>query len=69
MTPRRLLRVGAVGTVVTAICCFTPILVWLLAALGIGWLAGALDYVLFPLLAIFIAVLVYAAFRVKTTDG
>jgi len=39
-------------TIVIALCCFTPILVVSLAALGITALLGYLDYVLIPLLII-----------------
>lgn len=35
MRPERVLQVGIVGSVVAAICCFTPALVVLLAALAI----------------------------------
>ena len=52
MTP--LLRTGIVGTVVTAICCFTPLLVWLLTAVGLAGILGWLDLVLLPLLAFFV---------------
>lgn len=38
------------GTVLVAICCFTPALVVLLTAIGLGGLAGYLDYVLWPAL-------------------
>lgn len=50
---RRLMKVGAIGGVITALCCFTPVLVWLFTILGISALVGYLDYVLFPLLAVF----------------
>lgn len=48
---RRLLRTGIVGSVVAAICCFTPALVLLLGAVGLSAWLGWLDYVLFPALA------------------
>ena len=42
--------IGLIGTAVAAVCCFTPALVILLAALGLSaWLAW-LDYILFPAL-------------------
>jgi mercuric ion transport protein len=46
--------------VVTALCCFTPVLVLLLGALGLSAWAGWLDVVLLPLLAVFLAITVYA---------
>ena len=53
--------VGAVGSLIAAICCFTPLLVWLLPAVGLAaWVAG-LDAVLFPLLAAFLAVMLFGA--------
>ncbi|NIP73208.1 MAG: mercury resistance system transport protein MerF, partial [Gammaproteobacteria bacterium] len=52
---RRMLRIGAVGSIVTALCCFTPLLVVVLAALGFGAWTGSLDAVLFPLLGAFLA--------------
>ncbi|WP_251308335.1 mercury resistance system transport protein MerF [Halomonas sp. NCCP-2165] len=55
---KRLIKVGAIGGVITALCCFTPVLVWLFALFGISALVGYLDYVLFPMLALFVVVLV-----------
>jgi mercuric ion transport protein len=59
----RLLRVGVVGTAITAVCCFTPALVILLGAVGLSALVGALDYVLLPALAMFAGVTGYALWR------
>jgi mercuric ion transport protein len=55
-----LLKVGIIGSVIAALCCFTPILVILFGALGISALVGYLDYVLFPLLGLFLIVIVVA---------
>lgn len=63
MTNRGLLRTGIIGTVVVAICCFTPVLVILLGAVGLSAMLGWLDYVLFPALAVFIGITVYAVMR------
>lgn len=60
MSNRSLLRTGIVGTVLTAICCFTPVLVILFGALGVAAWLGWIDLVLFPLLAAFIALTVFA---------
>jgi mercuric ion transport protein len=60
-----LLRLGVVGAVVAAICCFTPLVVTLLAAIGLSVLTGWLDFVLLPALAIFAAVAVYGGVRVS----
>ena len=63
MSNRKLLGIGIVGTVVAALCCFTPILVVLLGAVGLSAALGWLDYVLFPALAFFIALTIYALYR------
>ena len=60
------MRVGVVGTVVAAICCFTPVLVVLLGAIGLAGAVGLLDYVLFPSLALFLGILVYALGKRRT---
>jgi mercuric ion transport protein len=48
------------GTVVAAICCFTPVLVVLLGAVGLSALTGYIDVVLLPALAVFLALTGYA---------
>lgn len=63
MNDKRLLRIGIGGTVVAALCCFTPILVVLLGAVGLSAALGWLDYVLFPALAFFIGLTIYAVYR------
>ena len=69
-------RFGIVGTVIAALCCFTPVLVVLFGAVGLSWLIGYLDYVLFPALIIFVGITLYAIWRERTvirkgrnTDG
>lgn len=57
---KTLLRVGVIGTIIAAICCFTPILVILLGAVGLAALTGYLDYVLLPTLAVFVGITLYA---------
>ena len=59
----KLLTFGIVGTVVAALCCFTPILVVLLGTVGLSALTGYLDYVLMPALVIFLGLTVYALWR------
>jgi hypothetical protein len=59
----KLLGAGIIGAVVTALCCFTPALVLLLGALGLGALTGYLDYVLLPALAFFVGLTFYAVAR------
>ena len=56
---RKLLGIGVGGTVIAALCCFTPVLVVLLGAVGLtAWLAW-LDFVLLPLLALFLVITAY----------
>ncbi|UYG06133.1 mercury resistance system transport protein MerF [Halomonas sp. M4R1S46] len=67
--PKTLLRVSVIGTVLVALCCFTPILVILLGTLGLATLTGYLDVVLFPALAFFIGLTLYALWRKKRCDA
>jgi len=64
--PSKLLRVGIVGTILTALCCFTPILVVLLSSIGLSVIIGWLDYVLLPALAFFILLSAYAYLRYRS---
>lgn len=63
MSNKKLLATGIVGTLITALCCFTPALVVLLGAVGLSAVVGYLDFVLFPALAIFIGITLYAVWR------
>jgi len=63
MTDNALLTTGVIGTIVASLCCFTPILVILFGVVGLSALVGWLDYVLFPALAFFIGLTVYALWR------
>jgi len=58
-------KVGIVGSVIAALCCFTPILVVLLGAVGLSSIVGYLDYVLLPSLVIFLGITVYASMTIK----
>ena len=63
MSDRKLLGIGLGGSVLAAVCCFTPPLVLLLGAIGLSaWLAW-LDYVLIPALVLFLAITGYALLR------
>ncbi|MAW86276.1 MAG: hypothetical protein CMJ42_07090 [Phyllobacteriaceae bacterium] len=62
-TGNKLLTTGIIGTVVAALCCFTPVLAILLGAVGLSALLGWIDYVLLPALMIFIALTGYAVWR------
>jgi mercuric ion transport protein len=58
-----LLGVGIFGTAVAALCCFTPVLVVLLGAVGLAAAIGWLDYVLFPVLVVFIGLTAFAVWK------
>ena len=49
-----LLKAGLIGTLISALCCFTPILVVVLGAVGLSSILGWLDYVLLPALVFFV---------------
>ena len=67
MQDKKLLGIGIGGSVVAAICCFTPALVVLLGAAGLSaWLAW-LDFVLLPALVLFLGVTVFALIRLQRT--
>lgn len=59
----KLLTTGIVGTVIAALCCFTPVLVILFGAVGLSAAVGYLDIVLMPVLAIFVGITIYALWR------
>ncbi len=63
MTENSLLKLGILGTVIAALCCFTPIIVILLGVVGLSALTGYLDYVLMPALAVFVLITIYALWR------
>ena len=65
MTTRELLRVGITGSVLTGVCCFTPLLVTIFSMLGIlTWLKWT-DFVLFPMLGVFLLLTIYAIERIR----
>lgn len=68
MSDASLLRIGIIGTVIVALCCFTPLLVVLVGIVGLSAVTGYLDIVLFPALAFFIALSVYAVWRRQRAD-
>jgi len=65
MENKRIFKIGAIGAVIAALCCFTPLLVVLLTTIGLSSLLGMLDIVLLPVLGIFIAITLYAYFKTK----
>ena len=63
MENRKLLGVGIVGTLIAAVCCFTPALVVVLGVVGLSAVVGWLDYVLLPALGAFVGITIYALVR------
>jgi len=63
MANSKLLKIGVIGTVISALCCFTPILVLLLGVLGLSSIVGLIDYVLLPTLALFLLMTGYALWK------
>jgi mercuric ion transport protein len=55
-----MLKTGVIGTIIAALCCFTPVLAALLSAVGLSAIIGWLDFVLLPALLIFSAITGYA---------
>jgi len=54
------MRTGIIGSVVAALCCFTPLLVILLGAVGLSAWLGWIDYVLFPVLFASLGIMAHA---------
>ncbi|MEN9011138.1 MAG: mercury resistance system transport protein MerF [Yoonia sp.] len=63
MNDKSLLKVGVVGTIIAALCCFTPVLIILFGVVGMSAIVGYLDYVLLPALAVFVLITIYAVIR------
>ena len=63
MDDKSILKVGAIGTIIAALCCFTPVLVVLFGVVGLSAVVGYLDYVLLPALAVFVLITIYAVIR------
>lgn len=60
-----LFKTGLIGSLVAALCCFTPVLVILLPALGLAAWVGYIDLVVLPLLAGFVVLTVVAWRRMR----
>ena len=63
MTQKGLLRVGICGRAVAAPCCFTPVLVVLLGAVGLSAVIGRLDYVLLPAIVLFLGLTLFVLWK------
>jgi len=60
MKSSTLLKTGITGVVISALCCFTPVLVMLLGIVGVSAWVGYLDYVLIPALLFFLGLTMFA---------
>lgn len=63
MRERTFITTGAVGAVVAAVCCATPLLAIVFGAVGLtAWLAKA-DYVLIPALILCLGLIGFGLYR------
>lgn len=60
-----LFKTGLAGSIIAALCCFTPVLVITLTALGLAAWVGYIDLVVLPLLVVFVVVAVVAWQRMR----
>jgi mercuric ion transport protein len=58
-----ILKTGITGSVIAAICCFTPVLAITLGVVGLSAWLGWIDYVLLPALALFLGITAYGLWR------
>ena len=66
MGNNKLLTTGLIGTAISALCCFTPVLIIFLGTVGLSEIIGYLDYVLLPALGIFVLIAIYAFWKRST---
>lgn len=62
MKPKLALWASVLGTVMIALCCFTPVLVVTLSAIGLGAVVGCLDCVLLPALLVML-IITFSSYR------
>lgn len=68
MKNNRLFKVGVVGSIIAALCCFTPVLVVLFGVLGLSAAVGLIDYIVLPALAGFVLLTIYALLKKKPVN-
>ena len=59
----KLVGTGVAGALLSMLCCFTPVLVIMLSALGLTAFVAKLDYVLIPVFIASIALVIFALVR------
>ncbi len=69
MTPQALICSGSCTATVAALCCFTPLGVIALGAIGLAVLVPALDIILLPALGLSLGVIILGLWRLKRRDG
>ncbi|NWF61589.1 MAG: mercury resistance system transport protein MerF [Fischerella sp.] len=62
MKPKVAFWASVSGTVIVALCCFTPVLVVTLSAIGLGVVIGYLDYILLPALVVML-IITFVSYR------
>jgi mercuric ion transport protein len=62
-TAKKLVFAGLAGSVLAALCCFAPVLVPILSAIGLSAWLGWLDYVLLPAMAVFLGIAAWGVWR------
>ncbi len=67
MDANKCFKAGIWGSIIAAICCFTPVLVVGLGLIGLAAFTPYLDYVLLPLLGLFLMVTLYGWLRRRRT--
>ncbi|NQU62552.1 MAG: mercury resistance system transport protein MerF [Rhodospirillales bacterium] len=60
MNDKKLLKAGLIGAAISCVFCLTPVLVVAFGAVGLSAWVGGLDYILFPALGLFLAMIIYA---------
>ena len=68
MKNNRLFKVGVVGSILSALCCFTPVLVVVFGAVGLSSMLGLIDYMVLPALAGFVLLTMYAVLKKKPAN-
>jgi len=59
----KLVGTGVAGALLSMLCCFTPVLVIMLSAVGLTAFVAKLDYVLIPVFIASIALVIFALVR------
>jgi mercuric ion transport protein len=66
MTAKRNFKLSLGASVVAAVCCFTPLLGWLLGLMGVAHLTGWIDYVALPVLGVSLALTLIFFFKMRS---